>query len=49
MASTNILFTKEEEKIITKYKIKFKMNKLDTIKEIIKEFDNIYKGAPKAD
>jgi len=45
MASTNILFDKEEEKILDKYKKMFKMNKLDTIKTIIVKFNTIYKGA----
>ena len=46
MASTNMNFSKTEENIITKYKKKFGMNKLDTISEIIKKFDEIYKEAP---
>ena len=49
MTQTNIFFTETEEKIISKFKNQFKLNKHETIKMIINKFNDIYKGAQKAD
>ena len=46
---TNIFFTETEEKILSKFKNQFKLNKHETIKKIVNIFNDIYKGAPKQD